>query len=209
MRLQRFWHVTLPMLQAGAHRLDRHRHDHHRDDLRPGQDHDQWRADAFDPDAGLLHLASGFPRREFRLRRGDERRHAGDAGDRDAALSPRRARQSRGAPMLPRYNLRLHRRADRSTSSGCSSSSPSCSSRSLWMVLASLRPVVETLHDPPIWLPQGAHLRSLSEAPLRPDPARLFRQHLHHRDFGTAVLSIALARFAPTASPASASAVRA
>src|SRR6516165_5237707 len=61
----------------------------------------------------------------------------------------------------------------------------------LWMVLASLRPVTETLHVPPVWLPRqltfAAYLRLLS------DPRQLsYFINTYVISFGTAALSIAL-----------------
>ena len=52
--VQRFWHVTLPMLKPVLIASTRDRHDHHGDYLRPRQNHDKWRAPALDPDARLL-----------------------------------------------------------------------------------------------------------------------------------------------------------
>ena len=61
----------------------------------------------------------------------------------------------------------------------------------LWMVLASLRPVTETLHDPPVWIPRqltfAAYLKLLS------DPRQLsYFINTYVISFGTAALSIAL-----------------
>jgi multiple sugar transport system permease protein len=60
-----------------------------------------------------------------------------------------------------------------------------------WMVLASIRPVIETLHDPPIWLPQqltfGAYRKLLS------DPTQLsFFINTYIIATSTAALTVAL-----------------
>jgi multiple sugar transport system permease protein len=62
----------------------------------------------------------------------------------------------------------------------------------LWMVLASLRPVVETLHDPPIWIPR--ELTFAAYRKLLGDRTQLgYFANTYIIAFGTAVLSIALA----------------
>ena len=62
----------------------------------------------------------------------------------------------------------------------------------LWMVLASMRPVVETLHDPPIWIPR--ELTFAAYRKLLGDRTQLgYFVNTYIIAFGTAVLSIALA----------------
>src|SRR5437868_6935636 len=61
----------------------------------------------------------------------------------------------------------------------------------LWMVLASIRPVIETLHDPPIWLPQQLTFSAYRK--LLSDRTQLsFFTNTYIIATGTAALTVAL-----------------
>src|SRR5947209_19429614 len=61
----------------------------------------------------------------------------------------------------------------------------------LWMVLASLRPVTETLHNPPVWVPRELTFSAYQK--LLSDPRQLsYFINTYVISLATAVLSIAL-----------------